>query len=238
VPTPSGRPIAYPDQVARLDSVNIGGSLPNPHKRSTSARTTGIDKRPVDGPVQVRDPGPRTTGLGSGLVGDYIGDGKHHGGSAQAVYAYQREDLDWWQRQLGRELSNGFFGENLTTSGIDVNDARIGERWRIGEVELQVTAPRTPCATFRGWMGEPGWVKLFAAQARPGAYLQVVRPGAIEAGDAIDVVDRPDHDVSIALVFRATTTDRTLLPRLLAAEDYLETETLELVRQRQTMTLD
>jgi MOSC domain-containing protein YiiM len=224
--------------MARIESVNLGHRQPNPHKRSTSARSTGIGKQPTPGPVLVRDPGPKTTGLGSGLVGDYIGDGKHHGGNGQAVYAYQREDLDTWQERLGRELPNGFFGENLTTSGIDVNEARIGERWRLGERELEVTSPRTPCNTFRGWMGEKGWVKRFAADARPGTYLKVITPGEIRAGDEIEVVARPDHEVSIALVFRATTTDRELLPSLLAAEDYLEPETLELVRRRQTITLD
>lgn len=224
--------------MARIDSVNIGSAQPNPHKRSKSARTTGIGKQPVVGPVQVRDPGPKTKGLGSGLVGDYIGDGKHHGGNGQAVYAYQREDLDVWERRLGRELTNGFFGENLTTSGIDVNEARIGERWRIGTLELEVTSPRTPCNTFRGWVGEKGWVRQFAAEARPGAYLKVITPGEIQAGDEIEIVERPDHDVSIALVFRATITDRELLPQLLAAEAYLDPETLELVNHRRTIVLD
>lgn len=222
----------------RVDSVNIGHPQPNPHKRSTSARSTGIGKQPVDGPVQVRDPGPKTKGLGSGLVGDYIGDDKHHGGNDQAVYAFQREDLDAWQQRLGRDLPNGYFGENLTTAGIDVNEARIGERWRIGELVLEVTSPRTPCATFRGWMREKGWVKVFAAAARPGAYLKVITPGIIKAGDEIEVVQHPDHDVSIALVFRATTTDRELLPALLAAEAYLDPETLDLVHRRETIVLD
>jgi MOSC domain-containing protein YiiM len=221
-----------------VDSVNIGHPQPNPHKRSKFARSTGIGKQPVDGPIQVRDPGPKTKGLGSGLVGDYIGDGKHHGGNGQAVYAFQREDLDAWQQRLGRDLPNGYFGENLTTTGIDVNEARIGERWRIGELVLEVTSPRTPCATFRGWMGEKGWVKVFAADARPGAYLRVITPGAVQAGDEIEVVQRPDHDVSIALVFRATITDRELLPDLLAAQEYLDPETLDLVQRRETIVLD
>ncbi len=224
--------------MARIDSVNIGSARPNPHKRSRSARTTGIGKQPVVGPIQVRDPGAKTTGLGSGLVGDYIGDGKHHGGHDQAVYAFQREDLDVWQQRLGRELGNGFFGENLTTSGIDVNEARIGERWRIGTLELQVTSPRTPCNTFRGWLQETGWVRKFAAEARPGAYLRVIHPGPVQAGDEIEIMDRPDHNVSIALVFRATITDRDLLPQLLAAEEYLDPETLDLVHQRRTLVLD
>jgi MOSC domain-containing protein YiiM len=206
--------------MARLDSVNLGHPRPNPHK---DTGWTGIGKQPTLEPVEVRAPGPKTTGLGSGLVGDFIGDGKHHGGDEQAVYAFQREDLDAWERQLGRELPNGFFGENLTTVGLEVNQARLGERWRVGsEVVLQVTSPRIPCATFRGWMGEKGWAKIFTAAGRPGAYLSVLAPGTIRAGDPIEVVHSPDHDVTIATAFRATTTERALLPRLLEAGDDLD----------------
>ena len=222
--------------MAKVESVNIGRPRPNPHKK---IGWTGIGKTPTDQPVQVRAPGPKTTGLGCGLVGDFIGDGKHHGGDDQAVYAFQREDLDDWERRLGRELPNGFFGENLTTSGLDVNDARIGERWRIGEeVVLQVTAPRIPCSTFRGWMGEKGWARSFTAAGRPGAYLRVIAAGAITAGDPIDIIDRPDHRVSITLMFKATTTERELLPQLLAAEAYLDAETIEMARQGKVFLLD
>ena len=222
--------------MARLDSVNLGHPRPNPHKDSG---WTGIGKQPTDGLVEVRAPGPRTSGLGSGLVGDFIGDGKHHGGDGQAVYAFQREDLDEWERRLGRRLPNGFFGENLTTVGLEVNDARLGERWRVGsEVVLQVTNPRIPCSTFRGWMGQKGWARMFTAAGRPGAYLSVITPGAIRAGDSIEVVRQPDHDVTISLAFRATTTERDLLPRLLAAEAYLDDGTIEMVRRREVFLLD
>lgn len=222
--------------MARLDSVNIGRPRPNPYKNTES---TGIGKQPTFEPVEVRAPGPKTTGLGSGLVGDFIGDGRHHGGNDQAVYAFQREDLDDWERRLGRELPNGFFGENLTTLDLEINQARIGERWRVGEkVILQVTAPRIPCATFRGWMGEKGWAKIFTAVGRPGAYLGVITPGTIRAGDPIEVIQRPEHDVSIGLVFRATTTERSLLPRLLAAEAYLDQDTIDMVRRREVFLLD
>lgn len=201
--------------MATISSVNMGTAEPNPYK---SVEATGIDKNPVDHPVAVRDPGPKFTGLGSGLVGDYIGDTANHGGSEQAVYAFAREDLDSWQQRLGRELPNGFFGENLTTLGIDVNDARIGERWRIGDtVVLQVTCARIPCSTFRGWVGEKGWLKTFTQVARPGAYLRVVTAGEIRSGDELEVIHRPDHDVTVSLVYRATTGARELLPRLLAA---------------------
>jgi MOSC domain-containing protein YiiM len=222
--------------VARLDSVNLGHPRPNPHK---ATGRTGIGKQPTLEPVEVRAPGPKTIGLGSGLVGDFIGDGKHHGGNEQAVYAFQREDLDEWEQRLGRELPNGFFGENLTTVGLEINDAQVGERWQVGqEVVLQVTAPRIPCSTFRGWMGEKGWAKTFTARGRPGAYLSVVVPGTIRAGDSIEVIHQPDHDVSIGLVFRATTRERDLLPRLLAAESYLDQETIEMVRRREVFLLD
>ena len=210
-------------------SVNLGHAEPNPYK---SARSTGIGKQPVGRPVEVRAPGPKLGGQGSGLVGDFIGDTHHHGGDDQAVYAVQREDLDAWEQRLGRRLPNGFFGENLTTEGLEVNEARIGERWRVGaDVVLQVTYPRIPCSTFRGWVGEKGWLKMFTEVARPGAYLRVVEPGRIRAGDPIEVVHRPDHDVTVALVFKAETTDRGLMPRLLAAGDDLPDELARSVRQ-------
>ncbi|MGH8959768.1 MAG: MOSC domain-containing protein [Jatrophihabitantaceae bacterium] len=219
-----------------LESVNLAHPRPEPNDPSA---TTGIDKRPVTGPVQVRDPGPKTTGLGSGLVGDFIGDGRNHGGSEQAVYAFAREDLDDWQLRLGRQLSNGFFGENLTTRGLDVSNARLGERWRVGDtVELEVTCPRIPCRTFRGWMDEAAWLKTFTRVARPGAYLRVLTPGAITAGDEIEIVRRPEHSVTIALSFRALTLERELLPQLLAAGDDLIDELRESATGRATLELD
>jgi MOSC domain-containing protein YiiM len=208
--------------VGMLESVNLARPRSSPYK---GTRQTGIDKRPVDGAVEVRDPGPKTSGLGSGLVGDFIGDGRHHGGSDQAVYAFAREDLDEWSRRLGRPVPNGFFGENLTTRGIDVAEALLGERWVVGDcVVVQVTSPRIPCSTFRGWVGEKGWLKLFTEDARPGAYLRVVVPGTICAGDAVRIVHRPAHDVTVSLTFRALTTERDLVPRLLAAGEDLPDE--------------
>lgn len=216
--------------VATIDSVNVGTAEPNPDK---SGLTTGIGKRPVAGPVAVRDPGAKTSGLGSGLVGDHIGDGEHHGGNDQAVYAFAREDLDGWERHLGRSVPNGYFGENLTTRGLDVNEARIGERWRIGaELVLQVTSPRIPCNTFRGQVGERGWLKTFTAAARPGAYLRVVVPGPVAAGDAIEVIHRPEHDVTVALVFRALTLEAERLGELAAAGDDLDDDTRRHVAHR------
>ncbi|WP_232323707.1 MOSC domain-containing protein [Catenuloplanes japonicus] len=181
-------------------------------------RKTGIDKRPTDAPVQVRAPGDRATGLGSGVTGDEIFDRRHHGGDDQAVYAYAREDLDHWSAELSRDLPHGTFGENLTTRGIDVTGALIGERWRIGpDLLLEVSVPRIPCATFARWMDLPSWVKTFTQAALPGAYLRVLTPGTIRAGDEITITHRPTHDITIALAFRAMTLERALLPRLLDA---------------------
>jgi len=221
---------------AEVGSVNIGAAQPNPYKDTVS---TGIGKRPVGGRVAVRAPGPKQGGLGSGLIGDFIGDTANHGGDDQAVYAYDREDLDLWEQRLGRKVPDGFFGENLTTRGIDVNDARLGERWRIGDhVVLEVTSPRIPCSTFRGWVGEKGWLKIFTQAARPGAYFRVITPGTVGAGDPITVVRRPDHEVSVSLVYRATTTERELLPGLLAAGDDLPDELRQLVADRAGFDLD
>jgi MOSC domain-containing protein YiiM len=166
--------------------------------------TTGINKQPVNHKVPVRAPGPKTTGLHSGLVGDQIFDTKHHGGDDQAVYAYAREDYDWWAKELGRELPGGLFGENLTTAQLDVNGAEIGETWRVGaELILQTTFARVPCATFQWKMQEPRWLKRFAAERRPGAYLRVVQPGEVQAGDRIEILARPGHGVTIAEGFHA-----------------------------------
>jgi MOSC domain-containing protein YiiM len=199
----------------RVASVNLARVRTNPYK---GLATTGIDKQPASRPVQVRAPGTKADGLGSGLVGDTIGDRAHHGGDDQAVYAYAREDLDHWASVLGRDLPSGSFGENLTTEGIDISSALIGERWIIGDqVELQITDPRIPCSTFRGWIGKQGWLKMFTAAVIPGAYLRVITPGSISAGDPITVSHRPDHEVTVAIVFRALTREPELLPSILAA---------------------
>ena len=199
----------------RLLSVNIGKPRPNPWK---PVAQTGIDKRPVSGLVMVTAPGPKGTGA-VGLAGDRVYDVAHHGGPDQAVYAYAREDLDDWAAELGRTLDNGVFGENLTTLGVAVNDALIGERWRIGDdVVLEVCCPRIPCGTFQGWMERDGWIKRFTKAAKAGAYLRVISPGLIRPGDPVAIEHRPAHDVTVAVTFRALTTEPELLPRLLAAD--------------------
>ncbi len=167
---------------------------------------SAIDKRPAGCPVEV---GPL------GLDGDTCADKVDHGGLEQAVYAYGREDLDWWTEQLGRELRNGMFGENLTTGGIDVSGALIGETWRVGTAVLQVTSSRIPCNTFKAWLDEEHWVKRFAAGGRPGAYLRVLTPGVIAAGDDLEVVSRPTVAVTVAESMQAFYGDHDLMRRLL-----------------------
>lgn len=157
---------------------------------------TAIDKRPVDGPVRVGRYGVR---------GDVQADRKHHGGPDKALYAVDQAEADHWAAVLGRDVPPGAFGENLRIAGLRVDDALLGERWRIGEVEVEVTGPRTPCATFARWVGEDGWVRRYTERGRPGAYLRVVRPGEIAAGDPVTVVARPDHPVTVAVAFAGCT---------------------------------
>ena len=192
----------------RVVSVNVGRARDEPW--AGSVRRTAIDKRPVQGPVEVAE---------LGLAGDEVADTKHHGGIYQAVYAFAREDLDFWAERLQQPVAPGFFGENLTLSGYDVNEALLGERWRIGTVLLEVVSVRIPCSVFRNWLGvngyDPtGWQKKFTAVGRPGPYLRVLEPGTLQAGDPLVVEHRPDHDVTVTTMFRALTTDRRLLPRL------------------------
>jgi len=198
----------------RIRSVNLGRAAPVPGLDDLSA----IAKSAV-ATVAVRDPGPRGTGLGSGVAGDDICDRRHHGGERQAVYAVAAEELQWWADTLGRPLAPGTFGENLTTEGLDVDAALVGERWRVGsDVVLEVTGPRIPCATFAAHMGERGWVKRFSARGRTGAYLRVLAPGGISAGDPVRVEDRPDHDIDVPTLFRALMGDVVAARRVLDHE--------------------
>lgn len=150
---------------------------------------TGLWKLPVAGPVEIGE---------LGLAGDFQGDRRVHGGRDKAVYAYAEEDVAWWEDQLGRTLGPGFFGENLTLRGLDVTGARVGERWEIGTVLLEVTEPRGPCWKLQRKIGEPRFVKRFAEAGRPGAYLRVLRPGRLEAGDPVTVVSSPAAGETIA----------------------------------------
>ena len=158
---------------------------------------SAIDKRPVEGAVKVTK---------YGLRGDVQADRKHHGGIDKALYAYAQDDAAYWAGQLDRDLPPGWFGENLRLDGIDVNGARIGEIWRIGEtVTVEVTMPRAPCQTFARWVGgehERGWVKRFAAERRLGAYLRVTRTGSIRAGDTVSIVHSPADAMTVAEEYR------------------------------------
>lgn len=210
--------------MAHLRSVNVG----TPRDAGWAALgSTAIEKTPVAGPVAV--------GF-LGVEGDRVADTRHHGGREQAVYAFAREDLDLWVEELGAPIPDGGFGENLTSAGIDVNEAEVGERWRIGSVLLEVRSVRTPCVDFKAWMGRCGhdntaWVRRFAARGRPGPYLRVLTEGTLEAGDTIEVVHRPGHGVTVATMFRALNGEPALLPRLLEVED-LTPKAREKVEQR------
>ena len=155
---------------------------------------TGIDKRPVTTAVRVSK---------YGLFADVQASREHHGGVDQAVYAYAEEDAAWFAGELGREVPPGLFGENLTTRGVDVTGAVIGERWRVGDrLLLEVTAPRTPCGTFERRMGLAGWQDRFRDRGAPGCYFRVLRAGVIRQGDPVEVAERPDHGVTIGGWFR------------------------------------
>lgn len=203
-----------PVSTASVISVNVG----RPREAAWAGiGRTSIDKTSVTGPVHVHR---------LGLEGDQVSDTVHHGGPDQAVYAFAREDLDHWEGELGTPIPDGQFGENLTTRGIDVNEAEIGERWQVGGVLLEVRAIRTPCNDFKMWMGRTGfdnraWVRRFAEVARPGPYLRVLGEGTLAAGDELTVVHRPGHGVTVSTMFRALNTDHALLPRLLDVPDLL-----------------
>ncbi|WP_433167422.1 MOSC domain-containing protein [Kribbella sp. CA-247076] len=186
----------------RLLTVNVVEELiPGPKETGLTA----IDKRPQVDRVRVGE---------LGLAGDSVCDTKNHGGPDQALYAYAEEDADWWSAELGREIPTGLFGENFRTEGLDITGALLGEIWRIGaEVEVMVRAPRIPCITFAHRMQEPRWVKRFHQAGRPGAYLKVLRTGSVGAGDPIEVLSRPDHEVTIGHMFGAQ--DPAKMQRLL-----------------------
>ena len=143
---------------------------------------TGLWKVPAGGPVRVHE---------QGFEGDLVGDLRIHGGLQKAVYAYAAEDTAWWEAELGRELGPGYFGENLTLSGIDVSGAPVGERWRVGSALLEVTEPRSPCWKLAAKVGERGFERRFARAGRPGTYLSVAQPGAVSPGDPVKVEWRP-----------------------------------------------
>ena len=191
-------------------SVNVG--LP----RQVSVRRgrplmSAIFKDPVDGRVRA---------AGANLDGDRQADLTVHGGADKAVYAYAIEDIAWWAENLGRpEVGAAWFGENLTTEGVDVTNAVVGERWRIGDAEFEVSQPRLPCSKLGIRFGEPRMVKAFAQTSRPGAYLRILVEGTVGAGDEIELLHRPEHGVTVGLVSRAFLVDPSLQPEAARAPE-------------------
>ena len=198
--------------MARVLSINVG----RPRLVDTGRRTvsTAIFKRPVEGRVAAR---------GVNLAGDDQADRSVHGGPDKAVYAYASEEIAIWEAELHRDLGPAPFGENLTTEGIDVSGALIGERWRIGTTLLEVVQPRLPCFKLGLRIGDPAFLKRFVFASRPGAYLRIVEEGELRAGDAIevDVAALPEHGVSVRMVFDAALVDDSLIPQVLEARTLL-----------------
>lgn len=190
----------------RVEAVAVALVRTDPWTRVKSGRS-GIDKRPVDGPVLL---------TASGVAGDTICDVKHHGGPDQAVYAYSTDDLAWWSAELGRPVAT--VGQNLTLSGVDCSGAVIGERWRVGAATLVVRGPRIPCRVFAGFLDVPNLVKRFTVARRPGCYLAVEQAGEVRAGDPATVLHRPSHGVTVVDLMAAMTGERTVLPHVRAAE--------------------
>lgn len=174
---------------------------------------TGIDKRRVAGAANFSNQQVRN---------DVIIDRDHHGGYDQAVYAYAREDSDWWENELSITIDNGRFGENLTTIGINVNSALIGEQWKIGNVILEVSQPRIPCRTFAGFWQRPTLIKEFMAAGKPGTYLRIIQEGDITAGDAIEIISKPTHAITIADLYAAKNGERSKVQEIAAVEELSE----------------
>ncbi len=197
--------------VGRVLSVNVG-TVREFEYRGRPAKSA-IWKSPAAGRVAAR---------GVNLGGDDQADRKAHGGPDKAVYAYAVEDARWWEQEIGRPFAYGEFGENLTTEGIEVNNALVGERWEIGTTVLEVSEPRIPCWRLGVRMNDRTFPRRFAEAMRPGAYLRIVVEGSVGAGDEIRVVERPGHDLTIRDVSRIYTRDRDEVERLLAVPQVSE----------------
>jgi MOSC domain-containing protein YiiM len=189
---------------ARVLSINIT-SVVHQGEWTGSEGRTGIDKRSVDGPIEFKN---------NGVAGDRIIDTNVHGGYEQAVYAYAIEDARWWEKEINEEIPAGRFGENLTTEGIDVNAALVGEQWKIGSVILEVSQPRIPCRVFAGFWKRSTLIKDFTQAGRPGAYLRIIQEGTAKAGDSIEVIFKPDHAISISDLFSAKSGERSKIDEI------------------------
>lgn len=175
----------------QIISINLG--VERTLQRKNHVEQTGIFKFPTDKPTQV-------TKLG--MEGDVIVSKKHHGGPDQAVYIYGMADYAWWTNEIGKELAPGTFGENMNISDLESAQFNIGDYLQIGEVTLQVTAPRIPCGTFAARMEDPQWVKKFRQAERPGLYCRVIKEGIVKTGDSVFVEKYTSETLSIVQVFR------------------------------------
>ncbi|PYM15208.1 MAG: MOSC domain-containing protein [Candidatus Rokuibacteriota bacterium] len=190
--------------VGKVLSVNVG-----------TAREFEFNGRPARSAIWKSPVVGRIAARGVNLAGDDQADRKAHGGPDKAVYAYAVEDYRWWEARIGRALAYGEFGENLTTEGIDVNDALVGERWAVGTAVLEISEPRIPCWRLGVRMNDPVFPRRFTEALRPGPYLRIVVQGDVGAGDEIRFVERPDHGLTVRDVFRIYTRDRGEARRLL-----------------------
>ena len=175
----------------KLISINAGKKHTLVNKGKTEI--TGIYKNPLAGAVHI-------TKLG--IADDYIGSPKHHGGPDQALYVYGEADYQWWEKEIGTKLGPGMFGENLTISELACGGFNIGDYLYIGNVTLQVTAPRIPCGTFASKMEDPQWVKKFSAAERPGFYVRVLQEGELSAGEEVRVEKYTGATLSLVQVYR------------------------------------
>jgi len=192
--------------MAQVASVNVG--RPRTIRWRGREVTTAIWKEPVAGRLPVR---------GVNVAGDEQADRSVHGGADKSLYAYGLDDYRWWEATFGRPVGPGSFGDNLTVAGLDPSDALIGERWAVGGTVLEVTAPRIPCYKLGIRMDDDAFPRRFAAAVRPGTYLAIVQEGEIGAGDPLEVVHRPGHQVTVRTVARAYHGERELVPGLLDA---------------------
>jgi MOSC domain-containing protein YiiM len=207
--TPREHPMATP--IGKVLSVNVG--TPREFEYGGRPAKSAIWKSPAVGRIAAR---------GVNLDGDEQADREVHGGPDKAVYAYAIEDIRWWEKELGRSLEYGELGQNLTTQGIDVNNALVGERWEIGTTVLEVSEPRIPCWRLGVRMQDKLFPRRFSEALRPGSYLRIVVEGDIGAGDEIRVVERPDHDLTIGDVFRIYMRDRNEVARILTVSKMSE----------------
>ena len=174
-----------------LISVNLGQE--RILQRKDHVERTGIFKFPTEASVKVAK---------LGLEGDVIISKKHHGGPDQAIYVYGAADYDWWAKELEREISPGTFGDNLTISELESAQFNIGDYIHIGDLILQVTAPRIPCSTFAARMEDPQWVKKFRHAERPGMYCRVIREGFVKTGDPVTIEKYSGETISVLQMFR------------------------------------